>query len=234
MPQVPFRAELLKTEVPKVIDLFMVDITILLPAFSTDQSQYYFTNWSNSGGQDLAFDGQVYTAIPLETQGFELKSTGQLERPSLTFGNVGLAITGLCNTYDDLIGATVTRTRTLSTYLDGADEADPEAFWGPDQYVVEFKKSETQLGVTFQLAIPFDLEGRSLPARRMVRESCPWIYRDSVGCGYTGTNYFNAQDEVVTQEFQDVCGKRLTSCKKRYGNATLPFGGFPGLVDANG
>lgn len=29
---------------------------------------------------------------------------------------------------------------------------------------------------------------------------------------------------------QDVCGKRLTSCRKRFGaNAELPFGGFPGV-----
>jgi len=234
MSQVPFREELLKTQVPEVIDLFSVNIAALLPAGSSDQSIYYFTNWSKTNGADVAYKGITYTAVPLETKGFELKSTGQLERPSLTFANIALTLTGLANTYEDLVGAKVTRIRTLSTYLDGAPNADPEAFWGPDSYVVEFKAEENRNTITFQLAVPFDLEGRSLPARRMLRESCPWVYRDSVGCGYTGTNYFNENDEAISQANLDVCGKRLSSCKKRYGNGDLPFGGFPGLTDQRG
>ena len=176
MTQAPFRAELLKTQVPDVIDLFSVNISALLPAGSSDQATYYFTNWSKTNGQDVAYKGITYTAIPLETKGFELKSTGQLERPAITFANIGLALTGLANTYDDLVGAKVSRLRTLSIYLDGEPKADPEAYWGPDSYVVEFKSEENQNTITFQLAVPFDLEGRSLPARRMLRESCPWIY----------------------------------------------------------
>ena len=234
MTQVPFRAELLKTQVPEVIDLFSVNISALLPSGSSDQATYYFTNWSKTNGQDVAYKGITYTAIPLDTKGFELKSTGQLERPAITFANIGLALTGLANTYDDLVGAKVSRLRTLSTYLDGEPKADPDAFWGPDSYVVEFKSEENPNTITFQLAVPFDLEGRSLPARRMLRESCPWIYRDSVGCGYTGTNYFNENDEPETVASLDVCSKRLSSCKKRYGNGDLPFGGFPGLVDQQG
>jgi lambda family phage minor tail protein L len=55
------------------------------------------------------------------------------------------------------------------------------------------------------------------------------VYR-SAECSYTGTNYFNANDEVVTTSGQDVCGKRLSSCQVRFGQtAALPFGSFPGV-----
>jgi len=65
-----------------------------------------------------------------------------------------------------------------------------------------------------------------------VQNICPWRYRSSE-CGYTGTAYFNANDQSVTTLEQDVCGKRLSSCKLRFGEfAELPYGGFPasGLI----
>ena len=173
--------------------------------------------------------------MPLEASGFELNTKGQLARPSLTFANVGLGITALTNTYEDLVGATVQRIRTLTTYLDGAEAADPNAYWGPDEWVVEQKSSETKLAVSFQLTIPFDLEGRSLPGRRLLREQCQWRYRSDIGCHYSGSNYFNANDQSVASLSNDVCGKRLTSCQLRFGSTSrLPFGGFPGLTDAMG
>jgi len=235
MTQTPPVSETFKTQLPEVIDLFTLNISTLLPAGSTDQSIYRFCNWSQTNGNDITYDGNTYTALPLQANGFELNTSGKLERPTLVFANVGLAITALTNTYSDLVGASVSRIRTLTTYLDGTTGADPDAYWGPDEWVVEQKSSETKLTVTFQLAVPFDLEGRSLPGRRLLREQCQWIYRSDIGCHYSGTNYFNANDTQVFNPDDDVCGKRLTSCKLRFGADTrLPFGGFPGLVDSQG
>ena len=235
MTQTPPVAETFKTQMPEVIDLFTLDISTLLPAGSTDQSIYRFCNWSQTNGNDITYDSNTYTALPLQANGFELNTSGKLERPSIIFANVGLAITALTNTYADLVGASVSRIRTLTTYLDGTPGADPDAYWGPDEWIVEQKSNETKLSVTFQLAVPFDLEGRSLPGRRLLREQCQWIYRSDIGCHYSGTNYFNANDTQVFNPDDDVCGKRLTSCKLRFGADTrLPFGGFPGLVDSQG
>jgi len=235
MTQQPPNAETFKTQLPEVVDLFTLDITILLPPGSTDQAIYRFCNWTQVGGADVIYQGDTYTALPLQASGFELNTSGQLERPSITFANVGLGITALTNTYDDLVGASVSRIRTLTTYLDGQPAADPDAFWGPDSWVVEQKASETKLAVTFQLAVPFDLEGRSLPGRRLLREQCQWIYRSEIGCHYSGSNYWDANDDVVATLAQDACGKRLSSCQLRFGaTSRLPFGGFPGLVDSQG
>ncbi|MGA1295816.1 MAG: phage minor tail protein L [Burkholderiaceae bacterium] len=235
MTQSPPVAQAYKTQLPEVVDLFTLDIATLLPAGSTDQSIYRFCNWSQTDGTNVVYDGNTYTALPLQAEGFELTTSGKLERPSIVFANVGLAITGLTNAYGDLVGAKVSRIRTLTTYLDGEPGADPDAYWGPDEWVVEQKTSENKLAVTFQLTIPFDLEGRALPGRRLLREQCQWVYRSDIGCHYTGTNYWNANDDVVVSADDDVCGKRLTSCQLRFGaGARLPFGGFPGLVDSQG
>jgi lambda family phage minor tail protein L len=233
--QTPPNAQTLQTQLPEVIDLFTLDITVLLPAGSVDQAIYRFCNWTQVGGSDVIYDGNTYTALPLQASGFELNTSGQLERPSITFANIGLGITALTNTYDDLVGATVQRIRTLTTYLDGQPGADPDAYWGPDEWVVEQKASETKLAVTFQLSVPFDLEGRSLPGRRLLREQCQWIYRSNIGCHYNGASYWDVNDDPVANLVQDVCGKRLDSCKLRFGSGSrLPFGGFPGLVDSQG
>jgi lambda family phage minor tail protein L len=235
MTQQPPNAQTFKTQLSEVVDLFTLDITILLPPGSTDQAIYRFCNWTQVGGADVVYQGDTYTALPLQASGFELNTSGQLERPSITFANVGLGITALTNTYEDLVGASVSRIRTLTTYLDGQPAADPDAFWGPDSWVVEQKSSETKLAVTFQLAVPFDLEGRSLPGRRLLREQCQWIYRSEIGCHYSGSNYWDANDDVVATLAQDACGKRLSSCQLRFGaTSRLPFGGFPGLVDSQG
>jgi lambda family phage minor tail protein L len=235
MTQTPPNAQTFKTQLAEVVDLFTVDISVLLPAGSTEQAIYRFCNWSQVNGADVVYDGNTYTALPMQTTGFELSTNGQLERPSIKFANVGLAITGLTNTYDDLVGATVQRIRTLTTYLDGQPGADPDAYWGPDEWVIEQKASEDKLAVAFQLSVPFDLEGRSLPGRRLLREQCQWIYRDNIGCHYNGASYWDANDNVVGTLAQDACGKRLESCRLRFGSGSrLPFGGFPGLVDSQG
>jgi lambda family phage minor tail protein L len=235
MTQLPPISETIKDRLPEVVDLFTLDITVLLPAGSTDQAIYRFCNWTQTNGSDVVYDGNTYTALPLQASGFELNTSGQLERPSITFANVGLAITGLTNTYEDLVGSTVQRIRTLTTYLDGEPGADPDAYWGPDEWIVEQKTNENKLTVTFQLTVPFDLEGRSLPGRRLLREQCQWIYRSNIGCHYTGSSYWDANDQVVATLAEDACGKRLSSCRLRFGaGSRLPFGGFPGLVDSQG
>lgn len=42
--------------------------------------------------------------------------------------------------------------------------------------------------------------------------------------------YFNEADQGVSTQAADVCGKRLSSCKARFGTtAELPFGSYPGV-----
>jgi lambda family phage minor tail protein L len=148
--------------------------------------------------------------------------------------NVTGTITALVLTYQDLIGAKITRKRTLAKYLDAQNfpgalnaTADPSAEFADDMYYVDRKSRETRDVVEFELAASFDLEGVSLPRRQIVQNVCPWRYRASE-CSYTGSSYFDANDQSVSSSAQDICGKRLSSCQARFGqSAELPFGGFP-------
>jgi lambda family phage minor tail protein L len=171
--------------------------------------------------------------------GFEFSAGGQLPRPQMVVSNVTGAITALVLAYNDLLGAKVTRKRTMTKYLDAVNfiggvnpNADPDAEFNDDIFFIERKTTENNQAVSFELSASFDVQGVKLPRRQIIQNICPWKYRGAE-CGYTGTNYFDSNDNSVASSSLDVCGKRLSSCELRFGtNLELPFGGFPaaGLV----
>lgn len=110
----------------------------------------------------------------------------------------------------------------------GKNMADPNQHFPDDLWYVEQKINENKYIVEWELASAFDLQGVMLPYRQIIQDSCPWKYRGSE-CGYTGTAYFDLHDDPTTQA-NDFCAKHLSSCKARFPNQTLPFGGFPGAV----
>ena len=105
---------------------------------------------------------------------------------------------------------------------------DPTALFPIEVYYVDRKSTENRNLVEFELASAFDLAGVRAPKRQCISR-CQWVYR-SAECGYTGTNYFDANDNFVADSFEDVCGKKQSSCEARFGeNNELPFGGYPGI-----
>jgi hypothetical protein len=48
-----------------------------------------------------------------------------------------------------------------------------------------------------------------------------------VSIGAITNTFVNENDIIVSTAAEDRCGKRLTSCKARFGTRALPFGGFP-------
>src|SRR5690625_6371446 len=61
----------------------------------------------------IMWQGFQYDPWPLEASGFEM-SGSRNPTPSLKMGNVGGFITALCLQFDDLVGAKLTRKRTLA------------------------------------------------------------------------------------------------------------------------
>ena len=105
---------------------------------------------------------------------------------------------------------------------------DPTAEFPREIYFVDRKSAENRSVVEFELASAFDMAGVRAPKRQCITR-CQWVYR-SVECGYIGTSYFDASDVAVGNASQDVCGKRVDSCKARFGqNAELPYGGYVGI-----
>lgn len=213
-----------------VIELFVLDASAVgLP------DPLYFHAGTNELRQNITWQGQVYTRYPIEVSGFEVTGTGPHPRPRLRVSNHLSAITALMIQYGDLVGSKITRKRTHKKFLDAVNftdevnpDADPDAAWPDDIFFIDRKALETRDVVEFELASAMDLAGVRLPRRQIIQNLCPWGYRSSE-CGYTGTDYFLSDDSATDDESQDVCGKRLSSCKARFGETSeLPFGGFPG------
>jgi lambda family phage minor tail protein L len=229
--------ELNKLQPSAVIELFELDGTAT--SVGVDQVYRFHSGVNEDIDGNIVWNGDTYTRYPIEARGFTYEGNGQLPRPTISISNILSLITTLIIDHNDLVGATVTRIRTLKKYLDAANfsdetnaDADPHAEFPREVYIVDRKVLENRDIVTFELAATFDVAGVKLPRRQIIQNICPWTYKGE-GCGYTGTNYFNIDDEEVASADDDVCGHRLTSCKLRFGqNAQLPYGGFPsaGLI----
>jgi lambda family phage minor tail protein L len=160
--------------------------------------------------------------LPVKADGFEYSNTGTLPRPTLTISNLDGTMTTLLllvnatTPGNDLGGATVKRIRTLKKYLDGETAADPHAKFPDEIWYVDRKASENRDSVSFELASKFDLAGVMIPKRQIIANICQWKYR-STECGYTGSIYFDANDNNVATLAADVCGKRISSCNARFG-----------------
>ena len=224
-------AEVQKLEPSAVIELFILDGTQI------GAGTYYFHAGTNKLIAPIVWQGVTYVPFPISIEGFEVTSGGQLPRPKMKVANLSGAISLLVVQFGDFRGAKITRKRTLAKFLDAVNfpggvnaSADPTAEFPEDVYFVDQKESENRDVVQFALAAPFDVNGVQLPRRQIVQNVCPWLYRGAE-CGYTGSNYFTSADVSTTDPAQDVCGKRLASCKLRFTN-NLPYGGFPaaGLV----
>ncbi|RKP43793.1 phage minor tail protein L [Pararobbsia silviterrae] len=216
-----------KLEPGALVTLFEVDAS----AIGGDLLRFH----GHIGNPQIVWQGNTYTQWPIEASGFERTGDTQQPNPTVTVGNVDGSISSLCIYLDDMLGAKVTRHRTLGKYLDavnfpsGNATADPNEEMPLDVWVIQQKSSETKESVEFTLSSPLDFNGRQLPGDQIIANLCPsqFAYRGP-RCNYTGTDYFDADDNPVTDPALDKCGRRLSSCKIRFGEyEVINFGGFP-------
>ena len=224
--------ELAKINPSAIIELFELRLDSTLHG-SSDVYRFHAGANADVDG-NIVFNSQTYTRIPIKADGFEYSNTGTLPRPTLSISNLDSTMTTLLllvnatTAGNDLGGAEVRRIRTLKKYLDGESTADPNARFPEERWFVDRKASESRDSVTFELASKFDLAGQKIPKRQVIANVCQWKYRSSE-CSYTGSNYFDVNGNSVSTLAEDVCGKRVASCKLRFGDtAELPFGSFPG------
>ena len=214
-----------------IIELFELRLDNTLHGSSNITRWHNGCNEGMTGG--IVWDGNTYSSFAIQAEGFEQTSTGSLPRPTLTVANTDGLITALIldvnavTPYNDLTGAEVRRIRTLKRYLDGEGTADPNAQWPVEIWYIDRKETENREVVRFELASKFDLAGQFVPKRQLIANVCQWEYRSSE-CSYTGSNYFDEDDNSTGSLASDRCGKKVSSCKLRFGqNGQLPFGSFP-------
>lgn len=219
-----------------IIELFELQLATAVHGSNTLYRYHAGTNATGTNGP-IIWAGNTYQAYPIEADGFEY-SGGQLPRPKIRVSNILGTMTAILLTLPyGLEGGKVSRLRTMARYLDAVNFSggvnpygtpDNTSEWPREIFYIDRKTVETRDYVEFELAAAFDLATVRAPKRQCLSNICQWGYR-SAECSYTGTSYFTEND-VSTTLANDVCGKRVSSCKARFGsNATLPFGSFPGV-----
>ncbi|GHD59540.1 phage minor tail protein L [Jeongeupia chitinilytica] len=208
------------------IELFVIELK--------GEAPLRFHAGTNGVDQPVVWQGNAYAPFPIQATGFVVDGSGNPPRPKLVVSNVTGLMTELARSFNNLLNARLTRQRTKTCYLDAANfadgnpGADPNAHLPDEVYYVAQKTSENKLQVEFELASALDLDGLQLPRRQIIANLCPWRYRGEE-CSYTGGPVADDVDQITNDPAEDCCGKRLSSCKLRFGeNGELPFGGFPG------
>lgn len=219
-----------------IIELFVLELNTLQHGVSDTYRFHAGANLNSNGA--VVWAGDEYMRFPIEADGFEYSGNGQLPRPKVRVSNIMGTITALLLSLPDgLEGAKFTRIRTLARYLDAVNfpggvspyTPDPTASLADEIYYLDRKVGENRDVVEYELAAAFDLAGIRAPKRQCVGNICQWVYR-SAECSYTGSNYYDENDNAVPTLAADVCGKKLSSCKLRFGaTAELPYGSYPGI-----
>lgn len=219
-------------EVGRLVILFELDLTDLGgPIFR-------FTSTARESTA-IVFDGETYVPINVEATGFETNSSDALPTPVLKLSNVEFTVQALVYGFNDLLNGRLTRIRTFERFLDTGVDPDPEARFPDDVHFINRKTQQNKTTIEWELKSSLDQANNFLPGRQILRDSCSQIYRVWTGssfdytnatCPYDGANSYDAGNNPAT-DANDRCGKRLSSCRVRFGeNAVLPFGGFPGVM----
>lgn len=159
------------------IELTSSSKAFIAPALDTDLAAIQLYDY------DTHTQLNSYSAIPVESEGFETSSTGTSPRPVITFSNVTVDFENLIGTTDfqSLVGKKLHRRRTLAKYIKGGSSdtgsgSTPIEF--PRQtWVIDRVEQQTAQEISFELASPFAVEGLVLPYRIVGHNACPWAFQ---------------------------------------------------------
>lgn len=202
-------SELLSLTPSALITLFEIDVAQIIDdtgqqGIGQDQRLYRFHNNVKLFNTKVIWKGNEYIPCPLNAEGFEISAKGTLPTPKLSMtvnseGEIALALfKSALASLGDLVGAKVTRIRTLAKFLDASNfplgvtppddfSPDPLAEFPRDVYYIDRKSNENKSSIEFELASILDVEGVKLPGRLCLASKCPWNYRGE-GCLYEYNN----------------------------------------------
>ena len=184
----------------------------------------------------IYWQGEEYSAWPVQLDGVEANSDGTAVRPTFTAGNVNGRITALCLAFQDLLDFKLTMRHTLGQYLDAENFPNGNADADPTQETIEVwyidqKTSEDGESVSWDLASPGDVGGESVG--RQMTTLCHWAltggYRGP-NCQYIGP-YYDIDGNPTDDPEKDRCNGLLkTGCECRFGAGNpLSHGGYPAV-----
>lgn len=199
--------------------------------------------WCSSFKEEnpIVWQGRIYVPLPIIADGFEVNGKGALPIPKLRIANVKKQVSAIINDIGDPLGARITRWVTFDKYLDDGLEANPDEHFRKQVFFVQQKTAQNKVYVEFALSSIIDQEGKMLPKRQVIRDTCSFTYRvynpdtnmfeyEKAICPYAGAKMFKANGDPTTDPALDQCGHRLSDCRLRFENNPLPFGGFPAVA----
>lgn len=228
--------EVQKLEPDALVTLYILDTTSI-----GGTTIFRFTSMPGATG-DVMFGGQAFTPIDIEATGFEWDGSGTFPKPRLRIVNIGGVISSAIVGFGDLVGATFYRIRTFAMHLDDGSAPDSAATFPIEAFTVDQLSKHTKLFLEWTLATSIEQIGMQLPRRQCLRDTCTHRYRlynpttgnfdySNATCPYTGANKFKEDGTSTSNNSEDVCDKKLTGCKLRFGNAgVLPTRAFPGIA----
>jgi len=222
-------AEVMSLNPGAIVTLFEIDASQIVEDMDVDLSFssaiFKFHNCLSLFNSTIIWKGESYVAAPIKAEGFDLNAKGTAANPvlSLSVSDDGvLALTQLKETLrklGDLVGAKVTRRRTLVKYLDNENfystpvgqsqiEYDYDLSAGEDWTVqfpddifyIQRKSNENKYVIEYELGSLLEVDGVQLPARLVSCQRCMWQYRGA-GCHYE----YRAKYDVNPAVFEN-CG----------------------------
>lgn len=87
---------------------------------------YRFCADTNPLTNDIVWQGNQYTRLPIEAEGFAKNSNGTLPRPTLRISNILGSMASLARQYGYFLGCKLVRKRTFARFLDAVNYPTPE------------------------------------------------------------------------------------------------------------
>lgn len=188
----------------------------------------------------LKFDGESYTPIEMDVNGFEWNGQGSQPTPTLQISNKHRTLASLVREFNNLRGAKFIRTRTFRKHLDDGSDPDADMVFPREVYRINRKAAQNKIFMEFEIATALDQEGVQIPGQQCLKDTCTHRYRvwDAVTetfdyskatCPYTGPSYFTRNNTATANASEDFCSKQLKGCTDRFGDAPLPTRAIPGI-----
>ncbi len=203
-----------------LFQIYIGDISFSRGIINSDQltsssNTFYFHNNIKLSNSSIFWQGKEYVAAPIFAEGFEITSKGVLPTPklSLTVSDDGISQLSILKDkilqLGDLVGAKVTRIRTLASFLDAENfyGSTPPANFSPnpnqefprDVYYIDRKSLENKNIIEFELASLLDVQNVKLPGRLVVANTCNATYR-GCGCYYEFASRRNINEHGTIDE----------------------------------
>lgn len=215
------------------------DHLVLVHLYALDLPSGQVLRFTNDADTPIGFAGQSYQILSVSASGFAWNDRGVPSRPSLSVVNDNGLFTPQLD-HPDLIGQRLVRLVTFAEECDAPLGSGGGSSFAPECWKIDRLARLDAEEAVFDLVPEADLEGKSLPARVMLKNLCQHRYRiwdaslqrfDYTGatCPYVGGKAFDGDGNPVANGADDVCSLNLdTGCKKRF-KGDLPFLGFPGI-----